>query len=222
MPSKNKTFIVIPALNEEKYLAKVLKDVSKFNRNIIYVDDGSTDQSVTIAKKFTHYILVHKINLGKGAALKTGCDYAFKYLKAENVIFVDADDQHHAEEIPLFVEALKNSKVVFGERAFDHNMPFIRILSNRLLSLAFLILFGRYIADIPSGYKAINKEAYKKLRWESTDYSVELEIAAKVAKYKIPFATVRISTIYHDFDRGMTFIDGLKTLFTLFNLRISI
>lgn len=216
------TWIVIPGLNEEKYIGTVLEKVSKQTKNIIVVDDGSHDKMPKIARSFTPHVVCHSINLGKGAALKTGCEYAFNTLKADAVIFMDSDDQHDPEELPLFIDALKKSDVVFGVRSFDEKMPLFRIMMNRLASAVIFFLFGEYVPDIPSGYKALSKHAYPKLAWESTDYAVEMELAARTAKHKIQFTTVPVKTIYHDFERGMTILDSLRMITKILSWRITL
>lgn len=219
---KKNTWVIIPGLNEEKYIATVLKKVRKHTDNIIVVDDGSQDKMPLIAKRYTPHVLLHAVNLGKGAALKTGCEYAFQSLGADAVIFMDSDDQHDPEELQLFYDALLTADIVFGIRSFDEKMPLFRILMNRLASFVIFVLFGSYIPDIPSGYKALTKKAYKKLAWNATDYAVEMEITARAAKYKIPFKTVPITTIYHDFERGMTILDSLRMITKILSWRISL
>lgn len=220
---KSNIWLVVPMFNEAKYLDKVLTKISKITKNYVIVDDGSSDNSVEIAKKHTNEVLVHKMNLGKGAALKTGSDYAFKYLDAQAVIFIDSDDQHDPKELKYFYEEFaKGSEVVFGERKMDSKMPLIRVIGNRFASVLVHLFFGSYVPDIPSGFKAISKKAYQKIRWQETGYGVELEIAARVAKYKIPFSVVPISTIYHDLDRGMTLLDAFAICFKLLNLKLTI
>lgn len=221
MSNKN-IWVIIPGLNEEKYIGTVLEKVIKQTKNIIVVDDGSKDKMPQIAKRYTDHVLTHSVNLGKGAALKTGCEYAFKHLKADAVIFMDSDDQHDPEELPMFYKALETKDAVFGVRSFDEKMPLFRIMMNRLASFVILLLFGEYIPDIPSGYKAISKKAYAKLAWNSTDYAVEMEIAARTAKFNIPFTTVQIKTIYHDFDRGMTILDSVRMITKILSWRISL
>lgn len=220
--NKNNTWIIIPGINEEKYIGVVLRKVRKKTENIIVVDDGSNDATSKIAQKYTSHVLSHTVNLGKGAALKTGCEYAFNHLHADAVIFIDSDDQHDPEELGLFYEALKKYEVVFGVRSFDERMPLLRIIMNRLASAVIFFLFGDYIPDIPSGYKAISKRAYKKLAWNSTDYAVEMEIAARTAKNNLPYGTVSIKTIYHDFERGMTILDTLRMISQIIAWRISL
>ncbi|MBD3279116.1 MAG: glycosyltransferase [Candidatus Pacebacteria bacterium] len=220
---KNDIWLVIPGYNESQYLDRVLQQVKKQTQNIIYVDDGSSDRSVKIAQKQLQHVLAHQVNLGKGAALKTGCEYAFKELNAQAVILMDSDDQHQAAELTLFFkEFAKGRQLIFGERAIDHRMPLIRVMGNRLVSVVILLLFGNYIPDIPCGFQAFSKQVYQQLAWEASGYEVELEIAAKTAKLKIPFVTVGIETIYHDLDRGMTLLDTIKIVAYLINLRFKI
>ncbi len=221
MHDASTTWVVIPAYNEQKYIQRVLEKIKKSWANIIVVDDGSDDKTYELARTTVTHTLRHAINLGKGAALKTGSQYAFDKLGAQHVIFFDADDQHDPTLIPFFAEALKKHEVVLGVRAFDNRMPFIRILLNRVGSLFVLFLFGAYIPDIPCGFKALSKKAFTTINWQSQDYAVEMEIAAKLAKYKLDFSTIPIPTIYHDLDRGMNFLDTLAIVRQLVEWRLT-
>ncbi len=218
-----KIFVLIPGYNEEKYLDIVLKKVRSITSNVVYIDDGSTDASSKIAEKYTKNVLIHPTNLGKGAALKTGCEYAFKNLDADAVVFMDADNQHDAGELPNFFKHLeKGVDVVFGVRKFSSNMPMFRFLGNKFESIFLNILFHGYIPDIPSGYKAMTKHAYKKLHWNSSGYEVETEIAMNTLKHKIPFSVIEIETIYHDTDKGMNLLDAFLVALRLIQWRIGV
>jgi len=214
--------VIIPAYNEAEYLAGVLTAMNRSGFRYVVVDDGSSDDTVKIAKMLAEHVLVHRINLGKGAALKTGCEYAFTVLAAEAVIFMDSDAQHNPAELALFFEELRaGSQVVLGVRAFDSTMPWIKITSNRMASVLVRFIYGTYIPDIPSGYKAFTRWAYDQVRWESRDYRVELEIAVTLAKRKIPFTTVPVQTIYLDFNRGFHLFDALQMGFDLLSWRFT-
>lgn len=213
-------WVIIPALNEEKYIATVLQKVAAVTSNIIVVSDGSTDKTVEIAQRTTPHVLAHRVNLGKGAALKTGCEYAFSQLSAHSVVFFDGDDQHKPELLPEFAEKLETHDVVCGVRSFDNKMPLLRIFLNRLGSFAVLLLFGKYIPDIPCGYKGLTQKAYQKINWKAQDYAVEMEIAARMAQYNLSFDVVSVPTIYHDLDRGMSFLDTLTVITQLISWRL--
>ncbi len=215
--------MVLPAYNEAQYLASVLKELNATKYPYVVVDDGSSDETSTIAKRYTKHSIRHRINLGKGAALRTGCEYAFTRLNAQAVIFMDSDAQHKSEELDLFRHQLTEGHlVVLGVRAFDSSMPLIRIMGNRLSSVLVLILFGRYIPDIPSGYKAMTKSAYHKLRLQSSGYNIELEIAVKIARKRLQFTTLPITTIYHDLERGFQPLDTLSLMVDLLKWRLQI
>lgn len=221
--SNQDIWVIIPAFNEEIYIESVLQKVANYTNNIIVVDDGSSDQTFLRASKLVKHAVKHPINLGKGAALKTGCELAFFQLHAQAVIFLDGDDQHDPAELNLFMTALKQGhQIIFGERKTGSEMPLLRIIGNRFASFLLYFLFGMYIPDIPSGFKALTNQAYQKVKWSSRDYSVEMEIAVRVAKQKLPFKTVQIATIYHDLDRGMTFLDVLKMSTQMLTWRFSI
>ena len=98
-------FIIIPAYNEQELVGKVINGAKEYSDNIIVVDDGSKDNTYENAKSLGVIVLKHSVNLGKGAALKTGCEYAFQN-GADKVIVVDADTQHDPKEIPKFLEAM--------------------------------------------------------------------------------------------------------------------
>ena len=221
---KSDIWVIIPGYNEEKYIARVLKKTLEITRNIVVVDDGSQDQTATIAQKIVPHVLQHQVNMGKGAAMKTGTEYAFQKLNAEAVIFMDADDQHNPLELLEFIKQLKKGhSVIFGIRKFsEKDMPFHRFLGNKIASALVSLLFHNYIPDIPSGFKAFTKDSYRKIRWKSQGYEVEMEIAVNVAKARLPYTTVEIETIYHDFDKGMNILDGLAVLFNLLKWRIGI
>lgn len=221
--AKKDIYIILPSFNEEKYIAKVIKKLKPIHSNIVVVDDGSSDDTYKIAKQNCKNTLSHTVNLGKGAALKTGCDYAFAFKKAKAVIFMDSDDQHDPNEIKDFIKYFKEGhQVIFGVRSFDEKMPLLRIMMNRIASVIIYFLFGSYIPDIPSGFKAITADAYKKIKWDSNDYSVEMEIAARVARYKIPYKFFTIKTIYHDFQRGMTILDTLNMIQKIIHWRLTL
>jgi glycosyltransferase involved in cell wall biosynthesis len=211
-----KIFIVIPLFNEEKHVVDVLKDVSKSKLPVIVVDDGSTDRSgekIIDCRLKNIELLRHKINLGKGAAMKTGADYAFEK-GADAIIFMDSDGQHQAEDLPKFIDALNSNKfdVVFGTRNYNYGVPLVRFLGNKFASVIMTTFFKVYISDVLCGFKGMTKEAYEKIRWESSGYGVEMEIVARLAKNKLRFDEVPVKTIYHDKVKGVTMLDAFGIL----------
>jgi glycosyltransferase involved in cell wall biosynthesis len=180
--------LILPAYQEELYIARVLRALQPFGCPLVVVDDGSNDHTYEIAQQFTPHVLQHTINLGKGAALKTGCEYAFNHLHADAVVFMDSDAQHDPAVLPHFLRALKQgAPVVFGVRKLDMRMPRLRRWGNYIFSWLTRITFGTYIPDILCGFKALSRAAYAQVQWQSRDYAVEMELSARVAKKRLPF-----------------------------------
>ena len=213
----------MPAYNEARYLKRVLKKTQKYHSQIIMIDDGSNDQTSQLGSKLAPYFLAHKVNLGKGAAIKTGCEFAFNKLKAKAVILMDADDQHDPTELKQFIQKLQSgSQIVFGVREINQNMPMIRRMANNGLSFLVALLFGRYIPDIPSGFRALTHDIWLQLNCQATGYEIETEMAVRVARESIDFDTVCITTTYHDMNKGMTFLDALKLVSPIINWRFGL
>ena len=213
MRSRQRYCVIVPAYNEAKHIGKVLAQLRALNAQIIVVDDGSADQTFSVAAKNCKHVLRHSLNLGKGASMKTGCEYAFGTLKSDGVIFFDADGQHHPKEISKFTHALdQGHDLVFGVRQLRSGMPWVRVMGNKALSSLVQFWFGAYIPDILSGFKAMSRRGYSKVRWDAQGYGVETEIVVRSAISKLSYATIPISTIYNRFDRGMTLVDALAIL----------
>lgn len=208
-----KIFIVLPLFNEEKRIAEVLKEVIKYNLPIVVVDDGSRDDSFKVASKFKVASLRHKVNLGKGAAMKTGVDYAFSK-GAEAIIFMDSDGQHNPSNLVSFEEKLNSKEydVVLGSRNLSFGVPLVRYLGNKLSSLIIRFIFGIYVSDPICGFRALTKKAYGKITWETSGYGVETEMIARLGKSKLKYCEVPVETIYHDKVKGVTILDAFSIL----------
>ena len=216
----NKVWVIIPAHNEEKHIEKVIKKTKKFVNNILVVDDGSHDKTLFVAEKSGAFVLRHIVNLGKGAALKTGCEYAIKK-GAEKIVVLDADGQHDPKEIPEFVKALDNADIVFGYRRLNKNMPFVLRYGNWFIFFMTKLLFGLKIIDTQCGYRAFKADAYNKIKWNAIDYSMESEIVANTGKAHLKYSQIPIETIYSDKYKGTTVIDGIRIVLNMIWWKLS-
>jgi len=216
-----KIFIVIPFRNEKKHIGLVVKGISKYNLPVVLVDDGSIDNPNLRFKNVR--LLTHKINLGKGAAMKTGADYAFAN-GADAVIFMDGDNQHMSSDLPKFVKSLESGKcdIVLGSRNYSYGVPLIRFLGNKFASVVLAILFGIYVSDVLCGFKALTKKAYQKIRWDSAGYGVETEMVARIGKTKLNFCEVPVQPIYHDKVKGVTILDAVGIMGEIIKWRFTI
>ena len=205
--------VLIPVYNEELRLPPVLHEVCSAGYSVIVVDDGSTDRTHQIVSRFKVTLLHHSVNLGKGAALKSGCDYAFAN-GADAVVMMDGDGQHLVSDLDKFVKVLNSQKydIIFGSRNMEHGVPLVRFLGNKFASVVIGLMFSIYISDLLCGYRAITKASYKQLRWKSSGYGVETEMVVRTAKKHLRMKEIPVQTVYYDAVKGVTILDALNIL----------
>lgn len=218
--------IVLPVCNEAKEIRDVLNNLRSQYLPIFAVDDGSSDSTPLILRELARQnpkikIYTHKINLGKGAALKTGCEAAFAD-GMDAVILMDSDGQHISKDLNKFIVKLKTKRydMVLGSRNLRQGVPLVRFLGNKFATILVLVLFGDYVSDMLCGFRAITKNSYEKLKLGSAGYGIETEMVVKMSKYKLKSCEVPIKTIYHDKHKGVTIIDALGILVDVFRWRI--
>jgi len=214
-----KSGVIIPVYNEENNITKVVESVKKYTPNIVVVDDGSTDNTAQKAEEAGATVLKHLVNLGKGAAARTGCDYAYQQ-KFEQIILLDGDGQHDPKEIPHFMKQLENNDIVFGYREFNKNMPLILRLGNQSINFITKLLYGMDLKDTQGGYRAFNTKVYKKIRWRAGDYSMESEMIANAGRNKLKYSQIPIQTIYCDKYKGTTILDGIKIVMKMLRWKL--
>lgn len=216
-----KISIIVPCYNEQNTISKVLSQLRALNfedRNIIVVDDGSKDNSFQkISKEFQDIILIrHKINLGKGVALKTGCLAALKS-GADLIVFIDADGQHLPQDIPRLVETLQkdNLDIVFAARQIGKEAPLFRRWGNKFLAKSTSFLSGVFLEDSQMGLKAFWAKNYPQISWKTSGYAVENEIILNVGRHDLKYGQIIVKTIYNDIYKGTTIFDGVKIFLSL-------
>ncbi|MEM3465358.1 MAG: glycosyltransferase family 2 protein [Candidatus Jordarchaeales archaeon] len=184
---KGKVSIIIPCFNEEETISDVIERVKRVDlgleKEVIVVDDGSTDSSFEKASKHDGVIVVrHERNMGKGAAVKTGIAHS----TGDVIVIQDADLEYLPEDIPgLLVPLLRGeADAVYGSRFLGsiEGMSLSHMLGNRVLSWATRILFGARITDMMTGYKLFRREVVDGLELKSKRFEFEPEITAKLLK----------------------------------------
>ena len=183
-----KISIVIPARNEEANLAMVLSNVyqtiSRIPGNefeVICVDDHSTDRTAEIARSFGARVIPNTQQPGKGMALRAG----FQEAAGDIFVMMDADYSHRAEELPIFLEALKEgvglvigSRVVGGSEEYTH----VRALGNVFLTATLGLCTGRYLSDSLNGYKVFRRDVFTDFEYTSKAFEIEIEIIANTLR----------------------------------------
>ncbi len=194
---KTNVCAVIPFYNEKDFLSDVVSSTLNFVDNIIAVNDGSSDGSeLTIGNYNAVKIISLDKNFGKGYALQQGFSESLKS-HYDIVITIDADKQHNPDFIPAFISMINNFDIVIGSRLNDtKNMPFQRILSNKITSVLLSLKTGQKILDSQCGFRAYKSEVLKKVKSFSLGYEAESEIIVYAARAGFKIGFVNISTIY--------------------------
>ncbi len=231
-----KLSIIIPVFNEKKTIIKVVGRVSKaiipdFDKEIIIVDDGSTDGTVNELKKIKEdfKIIYHGKNQGKGAAVRTG----IKKATGDYIIIQDADLEYNPEQIKLLTGKVvkENAKVVYGTRL--NRMPhlnkeerrrsfILHYLGNRFLSLITSLLYGQWITDMETGYKLFPRKALKNIKLNAKGFEFEPEVTSKLLKQGFDIKEVSITVMPRGYDEGKkinTVKDGIKAFWYLLKYR---
>ena len=158
-----KIFVIVPVYNEQNRATETINKILKVDENVtvVAVDDGSTDNSLAILKKSFEknkrvIIANHLVNLGKGAAMKTGARIAWK-LGGEVVVFVDADGQHNPKYLPKFINELNKFPIVFGYRELNKKSPWIRRNGNKFAGWLISVLFNINRKDLLCGFLGFKK-----------------------------------------------------------------
>lgn len=203
------TGVLIPAYNASLTLGQLLADLRSVfaAENIVVVDDGSTDETFTIAKTAGVVVLRHAVNRGKGAALRTGFQHIRSSSIYDSVITMDADLQHDPNDIPKFLEAWQSgdSDLILGYRMkIGSGMPIHRVLSNTITSALVSARTGIKIRDSQTGFRLLSLRVLSGVEIQSDGYEAETEILIKAARKGFRIAGVPIATIYRGAPSHMT------------------
>lgn len=203
-----KIICVIPAYNEEINITKVIKSVSAYVNEVVVVDDCSSDDSALLAASAGATVLSHIINRGQGAALQTGNEYALNN-GADIIVHFDADDQFLASEIPSMVDPIIEGRadIVFGSRFLGKKTNFPSAKKYIIMPLAQLfsrVFLGVKLSDPQNGFRALSRQAAKKIIIDNREMAHASEIQAKAFKQKLRIAEVPITVIYHHFGQKLS------------------
>jgi glycosyltransferase involved in cell wall biosynthesis len=187
---------LIPAYNEAAHIADTVKGV-RACLPVLVVDDGSVDDTMTLAAEAGAIVLRQTPNQGKGAALRAGFRQALVQ-GYEAVLTLDADGQHDPAEIPLFLDAYaaRHADLIIGARAFDQ-MPPVRRLANSLGQKAFSWAMGQPIRDNQCGYRLISCRLVEAtLASEEAGFEFEVEMIVTCVQRGYALDWVPVRTIY--------------------------
>lgn len=194
--------VVVPAFNEGAALADVLEALAQLPYRVIVVDDGSCDDTAAQASSFDVCLLRHVWNLGQGAALATGIEYATALAETRYIVTFDADGQHTTADLPRLIAALEAEKLDvvlgtrFGDGAVAQGMPFARRLTLRL-GIAFTRLTtGLALTDTHNGIRAFTVDAARSMTITQNRMAHASEILSRIAQLRLKYREIPVTIQY--------------------------
>jgi len=224
--------ILIPSFNPDEKLPKLVKKLSRNKwKKIIIIDDGSSQGTVkyfhAISQADEVILLSHRVNHGKGAALKTGFDYIKNNeFDAIGIITVDADGQHLVKDIEKVAQSamVDNNEVIFGVRRFNNQTPFASILGNKIMSYLLNWMNGIAINDTQTGLRYLPLSVVDNLiKLPGMRYEFELECLVNIKKNGLIIKEVEIEAVYLDKNKGSHFrgfLDSSRVLLVFFRYSV--
>ncbi|MFC1729995.1 glycosyltransferase family 2 protein [candidate division KSB1 bacterium] len=220
---KTGVFVVIAAYDEGKSIGNVLKGLIPKDYEIVVVDDCSKDNTFNIVENIARknkkvHLLRHIVNRGQGAALKTGIDYSLAK-KAKIIVTFDADGQHQADEIKDIIRPVQAGEVdaALGSRFLNRksNVPFFKKLALKGGTIFTKIISGIKLTDAHNGFRALSREAAKKIKITQDRMEHASEIVEEIHKKRIKYKEVPVTIKYTKYSKakGQGALNAFKIAF---------
>ena len=218
-------WVIVAAYNEAAAIAGVVTDLKRSRYQVVVIDDGSTDGTAQIASAAGATVIKHPLNLGQGAALQTGIDYALSQA-AEAVVTFDADGQHRVSDISRLLDALDRERAEFalGSRFLGHspNLPPLRRLVLRAATLFTHLTTGLVLTDTHNGLRAMTRRGAQAIRLRQNRMAHASEILGQIAASGLRYVEVPVTIEYtaYSLAKGQKIGDSVMILFDLFARRL--
>lgn len=223
-----KIFVIIPCYNETSIIRQTVSQVLEAGYEVVVVDDGSEEDIwQQLADLPVHY-LRHVINLGQGAALQTGMQYALEQ-GVDIAVHFDADGQHRAKDIDIMVAPLLAGKVdvVLGSRfmnaEYAKSVPSNRRLLLQMARYTNLLLTGLWLTDAHNGFRALNRKALKTIRITEDKMAHATEILQQINAKNLNYCEQPIRVVYTAYSKqkGQSLWNAVNIFFDLILNKVS-
>jgi glycosyltransferase involved in cell wall biosynthesis len=223
--SQSRIHVVIAAYNEAAMIARVVADVARAGYCVIVVDDGSIDATADLARAAGATVVKHPFNLGQGAALQTGIEYALVH-DAEVVVTFDADGQHRVSDISRLTDALvvEHADFALGSRFLGKapNLPPLRRLLLHAATLFTRLTTGLQLTDTHNGLRAMTRQGAAAIRLHQNRMAHASEFLAQIGASRLRYVEQPVTIEYTPYSlaKGQNISDGILILLDLFARRL--
>jgi glycosyltransferase involved in cell wall biosynthesis len=207
--------VIIPAFNEGRSIATVVRDISALGARVIVVDDGSTDQTSSIAAAAGAVVLRHCLNRGQGASLQTGIRYALR-CGAEFLVTFDADGQHSVEDIERLLVPLVRDQadVALGSRFLGHayDIPMRRRMTLWAAVLFTRLASGMKVTDAHNGIRALTADVGRNIHLQQDRMAHASELMDEISRFRVAELPVKVSYSEYSMSKGQRDTAALRIL----------
>jgi glycosyltransferase involved in cell wall biosynthesis len=215
-------FIIIPAFNEFTIIKKVVEELLDCDYSVVIVDDGSSRNLLPELKTLSGYYLVrHEVNLGQGAALQTGIEFALGK-GADHLVTFDADGQHSATDIPAMLFPLQNNEadITLASRFLKpghHNASWSKKSLLKFGSWINYLFTGLYLSDSHNGLRAMTRNTARKISLKENRMAHATEILFAIKKHKLKYKEVPATVTYTEYSKskGQSVFNSIRIFFDL-------
>lgn len=215
------TWVVVPLYNEATVIAGVIAGLLPRFPNVVCIDDGSTDGSLDVARRAGAHIVEHPINLGQGAALQTGIDYALSQPGCEYIVTFDADGQHRVDDAVSMVAAARESgaAIVFGSRFLDDrtNPGWMKRVILKTAVWVTNMTTSVKLTDAHNGLRVIRADAASRLQLKQDRMAHATEIVLQLGDTGLPWIEHPVELLYTDYSKskGQSVLNSVNILVDL-------
>ena len=189
--------VAIPAYNEDRYIGSLVLKLQAGNRQVLVIDDGSTDDTAAVAEAAGATVISHPHNLGKTAAVETAFEQA-RHMDVDALVLIDGDSQHDPADIDAMVEPIftGGADMVVGSRfaGVRSAIPRWRVVGQHALTLATNIGSGLHLTDTESGFRAFSRRAVEEMRFTARGFALEpaTQFQAKARGWRVAEVAIHV------------------------------
>ncbi|MGR4009509.1 glycosyltransferase family 2 protein [Leucobacter sp. 1207-22] len=214
------TWVVIPLYNEAQVIGDVVRDLTPAFSNVVCIDDGSHDGGASNARAAGARIVTHPINLGQGAALQTGFEYALER-GAKYVVTFDADGQHRVVDAKAMLQRARDEElaIVFGSRFLDDRTKpgFLKKIVLKTAVAVTNFTTRTRLTDAHNGLRVIRADALRRIKLRQDRMAHGTEIVVQLGRTGLPYVEQPVEVIYTDYSRakGQSLLNSVNILIDL-------